>query len=272
VEFREDADFRKEIFRDYYYPAKDAATVLSAAERRMPFCVRRAVESKAVLDEVRTHIEYGLFDALVRNPSDENGTSYNDFKKLSVFDEFRACASSIGKAYIGSNESSLGPDSFCSPVLATDYLGIRNGDELVGSVEISALTGNLVFNRRVDEGVTQNYGHLSAAPLQADYSKQVKNSEWAPVHYAGQNEKASDLCRQFDSIVFDNRYFGDVKEERDKYEEESGRGSHYAKELKNNFNKLAFSFETSEDPNLVRLRDNIERIRTIRASEYHVKM
>lgn len=272
VEFSEDAGFRKEIFRDYYYPAKDAATVLSAAERRMPFCVRRAVESKAVLDEVRTHIEYGLFDAFVRNPSDENGKSYIDFKKLPAFDELRACTSSIGKAYIGSNESSLGPDSFCSPVLATDYLGIRNGDDLVGSVEISALTGNLVFNRRVDEGVIQNYGHLSASPMQADYSKQRKNSEWAPVHYAGQNEKASDLCRQFDSIVFDDRYFGDIKEERDKYEEESGRGSHYAKELKNNLNKLAFSFETSEDPNLVRLRDNIERIRTIRASEYHVKM
>ena len=272
VEFSSDADFRKEIFREYFYPARDAATVLSAVERRMPFCVRRAVESKAVLDEVRAHIEYGLYDALVRNPSDENGKSYVDFKKLPVFDELRSCTSSIGKAYIGFNVSSLGSFSFCSPVLATDYLGIRNGDDLVGSVEVSALTGSLVFNRRVDEGVIQNYGHLSAAPVQSDYSKQRKNSEWTPVHYAGENEKASDLCRQFDSIVFDNRYFGDVKEERDKYEEESGRGSHYAKELKDNLNKLAFSFETSEDRNLVRLRENIERIRTVRASEYHVKM
>ena len=263
---------RKKIFSEKYYPAFEAARVLAAVEDRIPFAVRKAVESKAVLDAVRAHVEYGLYEGFVRKPDGSNSVSFKEFLALPLADDVRQLASAVGKVYVGSNDSSLGILSPCSPVCGVDYLGVRNGDDMVGSVEVSALTGSLLFNRQVQEGVTQNYGHLSATAMQEDYSRQDKTTEWAPKHYAGAEEKIADLCRQFDSIVYDNRDFGDVKRERDDYLDAVGRASPYDSGIRNNFEKYAFCFESSEDHNVVALRENIDRLRSIRASERQVKM
>ena len=236
-----DSDECKALWKDYFR-AHEASLCLEAVEQRIPFMVSRAAESQHIISSLRqevSHIYYDLFGVGANlKPAQFDRLAGKEKGLLDIFKHL----------HVGSYEYEGVITKACSVEFGVDYLAVRNGDDIVGSIEVNPVNGGIRLNARREEGVVESCGMLSPVAKQQDLSRQMKLSGWAPEDFPSLESKVSDYTRQFENILTNSKSFEEIKDEREKMEDAIGRASPYDTMMANNVEKLMYVLSTSYDP------------------------
>ena len=139
--------------------------------------------------------------------------------------------------------------------VGTDYLNVRWGDTVVGSLAIDPVQGCLQYNSNVAEGTIHNEGKISAIPMLKDYARgylaqynDEENQGFRRVFAESKESKVDWLLGQVKYLVFDDMSVSELQ--RMHVEIEDSKSSAYEHDAKNNLGDLNRTLSLSRDSSL----------------------